>query len=368
MIVIFNRIHILMITDSLSINGISSVIFNYAERINTDKFKITIICGSPVADKYRSLAEKLHIDIVELPSRKRSTFSYYKLLLKEMRSGYYDIVHIHGNSSSISIELLLAKIAGIKKRIAHSHNTMCDFKAHRLLIPLFRILYTDAFACGQKAGEWLFGSKPFYIMHNGFEINKFIFSQKYREEIRLRLGINDAFVIGHIGRINYQKNQDYLLDIFEIVAREKEDAVLLIVGTGPDESKIKDRIKKSSYRERIILYGETKEPEKIYMAMDIMVFPSRYEGLPVTLLEAQISGLPCIISDSISSEVCFTDEMKMLSIEQEPSHWAAVVLDTARNNNRESSYQRYGNEIEKYNISRCVNDLQKKYVSIYKRK
>ncbi len=356
-----------MVTDNLSINGISNVIFNYANKMDMGRFQLTIMCGSPVADNYLKNAGMLNIHIIELPNRKKSTVSYYRFLFKAMRRCRYDIVHVHGNSSSMALELMLAKMLGIKKRIAHSHNTMCTFRAHKMLLPLFNKVYTDAFACGQKAGEWLFSNKSFYIMRNGFEVEKFFFSQVTRDEVRKELGITKAFVIGHIGRINYQKNQEYLIDVFEILAEKNENAVLMIVGTGPDEAKIQERVKRSRYCDRIILYGETREPEKVYMAMDMMVFPSRYEGLPVTLLEAQISGLPCIISDSISSEVCFTEEIKMLSINQEPSLWASLILNTNRNNDRSSSNWKYKNEIEKYNISTCVDDLQNKYLSIYSR-
>ena len=359
-----SKIRVVMVASSLSINGISSVIFNYAEELNMDEFDLVIVAGTPIANKYQEIADKIGATIIELPSRKRNSFRFYTRLYKILKSNQYDIFHIHGNSSSMAVELLIAKLSGIKIRIAHSHNTKCDFKAHKLLLPIFRCLYTEAFACGQRAGEWLFGKRPFYVMRNGFDVEKFRFSIIDREQVRSSLNISEKFVIGHIGRINYQKNQDYLLDIFEIAAKKRRDLVLVMIGSGPDEEKIRERVSRSKFKDRIILYGETNTPEKMYMAMDMMVFPSRYEGLPVTLIEAQISGLPCLVSSSITDEVFFTDEIRSLSIEESPEIWADKVMEATFHESRYEDYLKYNEDINKYNIKNCVIDLEDEYRSL----
>lgn len=149
-------------------------------------------------------------------------------------------------------------------------------KVHKLLNPYFRTVYTKALACGQLAGNWLFGENNFEVLPNGFHTDDFTFSKKERDAVRNKLGVENQLLIGHIGRINEQKNQEYLLDIFEEVAAERDDALLLIVGTGPDEEN-KTCVKEHPYKNRIILYGETDNPTALYSAMDIFVFPSKYE-------------------------------------------------------------------------------------------
>ena len=145
-----------MVASSLSINGISSVIFNYAKMLDRNQYELTVLAGQPIAELYQQVAKCYNVRILEMPNRKKELPKYAMAFYKYLRKYRFDIVHVHGNSSSMAIELLAAKLAGVKIRIAHSHNTTCSFRAHKLLLPIFRRLYTNAFACGRKAGEWLF--------------------------------------------------------------------------------------------------------------------------------------------------------------------------------------------------------------------
>ena len=183
------------------------------------------------------------------------------------------------------------------------------------------------------------------------------------------MGLKNQLLIGHIGRINEQKNQEYLLDIFKEVAAIRDDAILLIVGTGPDEEKIKARVKEHPYRKRIILYGETDNPTAFYSAMDIFVFPSRYEGLPVVLLEAQISGLPCIVSDKITREVDLGD-LNWQSIDDDPKQWAKAVLSIEYRSEKERIVYRENHldTIRSYDITQSVKQLDKIYTDLMKNK
>ena len=238
-------------------------------------------------------------------------------------------------------------------------------KRRSLLNPYFRTVYTKALACGQLAGNWLFGENNFEVLPNGFHTDDFTFSKKERDAVRNKLGVENQLLIGHIGRINEQKNQEYLLDIFEEVAAERDDALLLIVGTGPDEEKIKTCVKEHPYKNRIILYGETDNPTALYSAMDIFVFPSKYEGLPVVLLEAQISGLPCVVSDKITREVDLGD-LIWESIDDAPKQWAKAVLSVeCRSEKERISYrENHLKTIRSYDITQSVKQLDKIYVAL----
>lgn len=357
------KIKVAMVTNHFGITGIGTVIMNYCKALDKEKYDLTILAGQPISEKYEKECLENNIHLVALPSRHGNPKGHYIALWKALRAGHYDIVHDHGSSSMMAIELTIAKLAGVKNRIAHSHNSTCpNMKVHKLLNPYFRTVYTKALACGQLAGNWLFGENNFEVLPNGFHTDDFTFFKNERDAVRNKLGVENQLLIGHIGRINEQKNQEYLLDVFKEVAAIRGDAILLIVGIGPDEEKIKSRVKEHPYRDRIILYGETDNPTALYSAMDVFVLPSRYEGLPVVLLEAQMTGLPCIVSDKVTREVDF-GEIQWLSIEDAPTNWAKSILQTAVKSNvqRRNYRSKYITRIQSYDINQTVNQLDRIY-------
>lgn len=357
------KIRIAMVTNHFGITGISTVILNYCKELDHQKYDLTVIAGYPIADENRIECAENDIHLIELPSRRQESIKHYVGLEKVLRQNHYDIVHVHGSSSMMAIELTIAKLAGEKIRIAHSHNTMCsNMKVHRVLNPYFRKSYAKALACGSLAGTWLFGENKFEILPNGFHTELFTFDEFARNRVRRDLDIEDKLVVGHIGRFNGQKNQLYLIEVFEQLTKVCDDAVLLLVGTGPDFNEIKEIIDNSLYRDRIILYGVTKETRAMYSAMDVFLLPSKYEGLPVVLLEAQITGLPCIVSDKVSKEVDF-GEIQWLSIEDSPENWAKAILQTdIRLNVQRSDYvKEHITQIECYDINQTAKQLDMIY-------
>ena len=364
-----SKIKIAMLAGKFEVTGISVVIMNYCKALDKNKYDLTIIAGTPIAGQYVTEAEKFGIKIISLPSRHKAPFKHYLTLYKTLKAGQYDIVHDHGNSSMMAIELTIASLAGVKVRIAHSHNSVCpNIKLHRLLNPYFKNTYTKALACGTLAGEWLFGKNQFEVLPNGFNTREFIFNEKAREQFRQELHVENCFVIGHIGRFNEQKNQPFLLQVFKEIACHRKDAVLLLVGAGPDFESTKQLVIKHPYKDQIILYGETKNASDLYSTMDVFVLPSRYEGLPVVLLEAQISGLPCIVSDSVTKEVDF-GKIQWESLAKEPLIWADRILNTSVPGNiaRQQYYQDNYSKIKKFDISYTVNQLDRIYMGLAKR-
>lgn len=354
-----SRIRVAIVANNLEINGISSVIMNYCRYINKEQFQITIIVGGPVAQAYENECIENNIKIVKLDPRKQNPIKYYIGFAKIIKKNVFDIIHLHGSQASISLELTIALCKGILVRIAHSHNTTCKHKfIHYLLRPLLNLVCTEQYACSKEAGEWLFGKRYFEVIPNGFDTKRFIFNNENRTCYRKKMSIEDKFVIGHIGRINYQKNQEYLLKVFEELLPICENAVLILVGTGPMLGKIQNLIDHSPVKDRIILYGETNQPEVLYSVMDCFVFPSRYEGFPVTLLEAQMSGLNCIISDKITKDVIYNTNVYFASIEDHPRKWADLILDM-KDVNR--SYDINNELINSFDVNSCVGVLESRY-------
>ena len=358
------KIKIAMIAANLELNGISSVIMNYCKNIDLDKFEITIFAGKGINENYKKECDRIGIQIVELPIKKKNKIIYYWNLLKNMKSNYFDIIHAHGNSATMFFELFIGYMRGIETRIAHSHNTVSEnMKLHKMLFPFFKKISTKFFACGKLAGDWIFGKDNYIIIQNGISVEKFKFDSNIRDIIRDELCIkNNEILLGHVGRINKQKNQEFLLEIFERIAEKNENIKLLIIGTGPDYEKIKNKVSSSKFKNRIILYGESDCPEKFYMAMDMFVFPSKYEGMPVTLLEAQISGLQCIVSDVITSEVILSSRVKKVVLGENTNEWEECI-NKFEKVDRNSFYDNNKKTIDKFEIKNCVKLLEQNYLN-----
>jgi len=259
--------------------------------------------------------EKLGSRVIELPDRKRKLSSYILQLYKLMRYENYDIIHVHGSSAILSIELLVGFIAGVKVRIAHSRNTKSEHGLlDKILRPLFNRLYTDAFSCGQEAGEWLFGQRPFRIIRNGKDLKKLAYNKKTRDDIRNKYGWNDKLVLGHVGNFNYQKNHEFLIDVFKRIVDMDEKYILCLIGDGHEHENIRRLVKQYGLIDRVVFTGRIRNVNKMLQALDLMLFPSRFEGLPNVVLEWQASGLPCLISANITTECAVSDLVSFLPI------------------------------------------------------
>ncbi|WP_459500034.1 glycosyltransferase family 1 protein [Bacillus sp. C1] len=222
----------------------------------------------------------------------------------------YRIVHAHMDKMS-GFVLRSAQKAGIPIRIAHSHNTSSEggvaakiykWYAGKSIVPCS----THLLACSTAAARWLFADKAGIarILKNGIECDRFAFSSEIRKQVRDGLQIHqNTFVVGHVGRFAHQKNHSFLLDVFARLIKLKPDSILLLVGDGPLRLEIEKKVRDLSLKDNIKFLGMRSDIEKLLQAFDVFVFPSIHEGLPVTLIEAQGAGLPCIISDVITQEV-----------------------------------------------------------------
>lgn len=238
-------------------------------------------------------------------------FGYAKLLDRFFQENYeYKIIHSHMDKMS-GLILRSAKKANIPVRIAHSHNTRSEggflarlYKWH--VGQLIKSNSTDLFACSKAAAEWLFGSSfdKVSIINNGVDLEKFSFDLGIRKATRDSLGVSETdIVVGHIGRFCEQKNHMLLIDIFKEFCSTNPNAYLVLVGDGPLSKVIHKKVKDQGLSNRVKFLGIRSDVENLLQAFDLFVFPSVHEGLPVTLIEAQASGLPCLVSDTITGEV-----------------------------------------------------------------
>lgn len=358
------RIKVAMITNSMSINGISAVVMNDCKALDKTKFDLTIIAGRPIAAQYIEECKIHGIHVVELPSRRQDTVRYYYGLWKALKDAHCDIAHIHGNSSTMAIELFIAFANGVKARIAHCHACeSANMRRHSALLPLFKRLYGKGIACSDLAGEWIFGKGNFEIITNGFHTKEYVYSEEKREKYRRQLKIEGKMVIGHVGRFDTNKNQRYVLRLFERIASMQKDAVLLLVGDGPDFSAIKEEIRAYECASKVIVYGETTDAAGMLCAMDIFVMPSMKEGLGLAAIEAQISGLPCIVSNTLPREVEIGNQIRFLPIGDENiDQWVEEITNTPiHTEHRRDFYEKNKESIQRFEIDACVAKLEQIY-------
>ena len=271
--------------------------------------------------------------------QKRPSLSYVRALAAIVRREKYDIVHAHGNSSSLFFEMLAASLGGCGARVAHSHNTTCNhLRQDKYLRPLFYRSYTAAAACGRDAGKWLFGSRPFTVLPNAVDVGRFQYDPAARARVRAALGIGeDELVLGHVGRFNGQKNHRFLLEVFRALLESEPRARLLLVGDGYLENDV--RALAAPLGDRVLFTGAVPDPQNYLSAMDVMALPSLFEGFPTVLLEWQCAGLPALVSARVTDEAALTPLVRYLPLEAGAPAWARALLELPRPERPEASAQ-----------------------------
>ena len=328
--------------------GVESVVMNYYRNIDREKIQFDFICDEDSTNIPYEEIKKLGGRVILVPPYQR-LIKYTKELKKVFKENKYKIVHSHINTLSV-FPLYVAKKSGIPIRIAHSHSTTnnAEWKkniAKQLLRPFSKIYATDYFCCSELAGRWQFGNKTYnkgkvFLLNNAIDITKFKYDEKIRERKRQELGINkDALVIGHIGRFVTVKNHSFLLEIFKEINKKEENSKLILVGQGPLENKIKNKINSLHLNEKVIFLGQRNDANELYQAFDVFLLPSLYEGLPVVGVEAQASGLLCILSNNTTKETKILQDTLFESLEKDAKYWSELVLESYKNHKRQNTEQ-----------------------------
>ncbi len=314
----------------IGLDGITMSIMNYYRYFNKSNIQTTFVatkikCEKKYFDLILNEIERNGDNVVQL-ERSMNIIKYIFLLVKLLKRNNYDIVHVHGSSSLIAIELLAAKLCGIKVRVAHSHNTTCNHRILNILLkPIFNYLTTFRLACGEDAGKWLFGHRDFKVIRNGIEIEKFIYNKEMREKIRTNLSLLGKKVIGHVGSFNEQKNHTFLIDILKELLIIDKNYRLVLIGDGEKREEIERKAILAGIEDKVIFLGRRTDISELLQAMDLMVLPSIYEGLPVVTIEWQAAGLPIVVSDKVTSEIELTNLVTFKSLNDKATDWAVTV-------------------------------------------
>ena len=331
-------LRIAQVLNRMDSGGIEAVVLNYFRFIDRGRFQFDFFCDENSSLPYREEMEAGGAEIFLLPPYTHP-LRYVRALEKALKAGHYDIAHVHMNAMSV-FALYAAWRAGIPVRICHNHTTASWREGARtvlkvLLRPWNRLFATAFFACGRQAAEWMYGRKrvsdgKVLILPNAIDSDTYAFDAYTRLKIRQELGIDEtAFVVGHVGRFMKQKNHEFLIQVFSVLSKTVPGAVLLLIGEGKLEAEIRELAKRLGIGDRVIIAGVRDDVGRIYSAMDVFCLPSFYEGFPVVLLEAQANGLPVVCSVNVSSEVCLTDYVTRLSLD-DSAPWVSALMSASR--------------------------------------
>lgn len=360
-----NMIRVLHVVTYMGRGGLETMLMNYYRNIDRSRVQFDFLVHRNFEADYDKEILSMGGRIFHI-SRLVPWSRLYRKKLKNffLEHPEYRIVHVHQDCLS-SVALQCAKECGVPVRIAHSHNRNQD-KNIKYLIKLYYMkqipkFATEYFACSKEAGDWMFKGENYHILYNAIDASAYTYSYEKSKEIRKRLGLENNYVIGHVGRFDEQKNHTFLLDIFCEYLKNDSSARLLLVGDGKLRTSIQDKAKSLGIYNNVIFTGVRSDVADLLQAMDIFVFPSLYEGLGIAAVEAQASGLPCILSDRVPIECKMTDKVEFLPLEGTLEIWTNHIMafkNTPRLNTYEDIYK------AGYDIKENAIKLQKFYCDI----
>lgn len=327
-------IRVLQVVTDMSRGGLETLLMNYYRQIDKNLIQFDFLVHRENKCEYDDEIELLGGKIYRFPILNPFSSSYKRALgIFFDEHPEYQIVHVHQDCLS-SVILKVAKEHGVKVRIAHSHNSSQnkDIKYpiklfYRQFIPKYA---TALLACGKAAGDWMFQGSDYQILNNAIDAKLYTFHEEKRKTIRNIFGISQGEnVIGHVGRFSPPKNHSFIIDIFNEV-QKKIPAKLILVGEGNFKKDIEDKVRRMGLDKKVIFTGVRSDVADLLQAMDMFLFPSIYEGLPLTIVEAQAAGLPCLISEKVPIECKKTNLVKQLKLSDGAKSWAEAVIRECR--------------------------------------
>lgn len=366
---------ILHLTPPYGLGGIDFYVFNHYRHMDRERFKFTCMTqnrGLREAEEFQDLS----FDVRLLPTTAAKGPELFANRVREILMEGYDVLHLHTSYwTGFRVEEI-AREVGVPKVIVHAHASFIeeidDEKRKTLLnrheeckrsFPLE--LATDYWACSWKAADWLFGPQvprdKIRIMKNAIEVERFRFRPEARKQIRTKLGLGNALVLGTVGRMNYAKNQAFLIDLFFEFQKRRPEAKLIIIGDGELRESLETQIDGYGLNGSVLLLGWKPDAENYLQAMDCFLLPSRFEGNPISLIEAAASGLPAIIADTITEEAVIANNIYRIPLEI--SRWLSALEQTVG----ESVDRKNGAEIIRnagYDVKYQAKELERLYEAL----
>lgn len=347
-------INILFVYGIPHVGGTEAVMKNIFTYIDKKQYHIDFLFIGKEQDDLSDFSKEVKKQgskIYYVPTLRTSIWRNHKEVKKILKSNGYDIIHSHLDASGADV-LRIAKKCGVSVRITHSHNTshlknaknLID-RVHRQYLNYqkrrLRKIATHFIGCSDLAGKWLFGDKicqqsNYMIFNNSIYVDKYRFNKGVRDEFRRKYKLEDDFVVGHIGRFEYQKNHEFLIDIFEALNKINKNSKLVLIGEGSKINVIKNIVKEKGLQKDVLFMGNVQNVEQLLQMMDVFIMPSFYEGLSVSLVEAQASGMPCLVSNTLSKQTNITGNVTFFDLHRSADQWAKKSMQLYNSNLRDA--------------------------------
>lgn len=338
-------VRMLHITASMSPSGIGNYIMNAYRNVDRDKVQFDFAVCEHRQVSFDEEIRALGGRVFYVTRKSVNPLKNFNEIRRIVKDGHYRFVFRHTDVSTVALDLFAAKLGGASRRIAHSHSTSAKkIWLHKLFRPFLNAVCTDRFACSADAGKWMYGDKyaggkkRFRVIPNGIDIGAFRYDEELRNKMRMEFGFSEGtVVIGHVGNYMPVKNHAWMITVLETLIRQKRNAMLLLVGDGAMRQTMEEQIRNAHLEAHVILTGVRNDIPALLQAMDVFLFPSLYEGMPIALVEAQAAGLPCVISDVITDDVCLTEQVRKVGLSETAKVWADAVWRAAESGRQDES-------------------------------
>lgn len=351
---------LLCIVSSMDRGGAETFLMKLYRCLDTTKYQMDFCVSKPQKGFYDDEIKQRGGKIFLIPQKSKKPIKSFLEIKKIVKENGYQNVLRTSQQSLATLDLIAAKMGGAKKLIYRSSNAgVTGGKISRLINKVFgflpKIIPNIKVAPSTEAAEFVFGKKAMdkgdvLLLNNGLNYDEFRFDLEKRRKIRKELNIEDKKVYGHVGRFNIQKNHMFLLDVFKNIYEKDKNSVLILIGEGELEQDILNKVKEFNLSSHVLLLGTKKNVNEYLMAMDLFIFPSFFEGMPNVVIEAQATGLPCIVSDSITKEANITGIVKYVGLNNDAKYWADFIADNFKFD-RKDYYKEF---VEK---KYCINDV-----------
>lgn len=328
---------LLCIVSSMDVGGAETFLMKVYRHLDRTKYQMDFCVSKRTKSFYDDEIDKLGGKIFYVKPKSKNFFDNFLSIKKIVKQENYRYVLRTSQQSFAAIDLLAAKLGGAKTLIYRSSNagmTGSRWKIifHKQFRFLPNMIANVKIAPSTEAAQYVFGKrtikqKKVYLLHNALEYSEYQYNPIIREQMRERLGLKNKLVIGHIGRFAQQKNHHFLIEIFSELYKKNPNSRLLLIGEGALEDEIKTQIRRLHLENAVYLLGVRKDISALMMAMDLYLFPSFYEGMPNTIIEAQAAGLKCLLSDTITKEADITGLLKYISLKKDAKNWADIILE-----------------------------------------
>ena len=329
------------IVGAMAPGGFENFIMNIYRKMDRTQIQFDFIVHKKKDNAYDEEIESLGGRLFYVTRKSQNPIKNFLEIRKVVKANHYTTVCRHSDSAFTVVDLLAAKLGGAKKIIMHSHSTTTgNVKIHNFFRRWMSFVPTHRFACSKAAGKWMFGNLDFTFVPNAIDTSEYLYHVEIRESMRREWKVEDKNVYGHVGNFVFAKNHVFLLDIFKEISLKDEKAVLFLVGEGELREEIEKKIEELELQDKVILTGRRKDVVRFLQMFDLFLFPSVYEGLPVSMVEAQCSGLSCLISDSITDEILLTDCVKQKELKESAKNWAKTAMEMLENAKKKERYSR----------------------------